>query len=75
VVGTSKTQKVNEQKLAEMMVGREVNLIVLKKAANPTDVALQVKDLFVRDERGQSTVNGVSSGFILGSVGSCRRSG
>jgi simple sugar transport system ATP-binding protein len=68
VVGTSKTQKVNEQKLAEMMVGREVNLIVLKKPSKPKEVALQVKDLFVRDERGHSTVTGVSFDVHIGEV-------
>jgi len=73
VVGTSRTQKVNEQKLAEMMVGREVNLIVLKKTATPKEIALQVNDLVVNDERGHTTVNGVSfdvrSGEVLGIAG------
>ncbi len=68
VVGTSKTEKVNEQKLAEMMVGREVNLIVLKKAANPKETVLKVKDLYVRDERGHTTLNGVSFDLHVGEV-------
>ena len=39
-----------------MMVGRDVNLVVQKKIANPTDTALEVKDLFVEDERNQMAV-------------------
>ena len=43
-----------------MMVGRDVNLVVPKKKANPTEPVLEVKDIYVEDERGQTTVRGVS---------------
>ena len=52
-VGTVSPKEVNPEKLASMMVGREVNLVVDKKPAKPGETALEVKDLFVRDEREQ----------------------
>jgi ABC-type uncharacterized transport system ATPase subunit len=67
-VGTVKPGEVSPEKLASMMVGREVNLVVPKKKANPTEPALEVKDLYVQDERGQMTVNGVSFDVKLGEV-------
>lgn len=56
-----------------MMVGHEVNLVVLKNPPQPKEVALEVKDLFVRDERKNLTVNGISfdvrKGEVLGVAG------
>ena len=72
-VGTVSPKAVNPEKLASMMVGREVNLVVRKKPARPGEVALEAKNLFVRDERKQMTVNGVSfdvhKGEVLGVAG------
>ena len=72
-VGTVFPKKVDPEKLATMMVGREVNLVVRKKPSQPGETALQVKDLFVRDERKHMTVNGVSfdvrKGEVLGIAG------
>jgi len=68
VMGTSPRAKVNEQKLAEMMVGREVNLVILKKPAAPKDTALQVTDLHVADDRGLMAVDGVSFSVRAGEV-------
>src|SRR5574339_590492 len=42
-VGTVKPQEVNPEKLASMMVGRDVNLVVMKKAADPKESTLEVK--------------------------------
>ena len=67
-VGTVLPNAVDPQKLASMMVGREVNLVVRKKAAKPGDVALEVNNLFVKDERGHRTVNGVSFDVHKGEV-------
>ena len=72
-VGTVLPKEVNPEKLATMMVGRDVNLVVHKNAAQPKDVALEVKDLFVRDERKNLTVEGISfdvrKGEVLGIAG------
>jgi ABC-type uncharacterized transport system ATPase subunit len=72
-VGTVLPQEVNPQKLATMMVGREVNLVVRKKPAQPGEVALEVKNLFVRDERKHLAVSGISfdvhKGEVLGIAG------
>jgi simple sugar transport system ATP-binding protein len=73
VVGTVSPDEVDPEKLAAMMVGRDVNLVVQKKAADPKEIALEVKDLFVRDERGNMTVKGLSldvrKGEVLGIAG------
>jgi simple sugar transport system ATP-binding protein len=73
VIGTTRPQETNEQKLATMMVGREVILTVEKEPANPTDEVLKVDGLRVRDARGLESVRGVSftvrSGEILGIAG------
>jgi len=72
-VGTVLPNEVNPEKLATMMVGREVNLVVHQNPARPKEVVLEVKDLFVRDERKNLTVNGISfevrKGEVLGIAG------
>lgn len=72
-VGTVSPKEVNPEKLATMMVGREVNLVVRKKPAQPKEAALEIKDLYVRDERKNMVVNGISfdvrKGEVLGIAG------
>jgi simple sugar transport system ATP-binding protein len=62
-----------EEGLARMMVGREVLLQVDKGPAKPGDVALEVEDMHVLDERGLEAVRGVSfrvrKGEIVGIAG------
>jgi ABC-type uncharacterized transport system ATPase subunit len=67
-VGTVIPGDVTPEKLASMMVGRDVNLVVQKKTAKTTDPALEVKDLYVEDERHQMTVHGVSFDIKMGEV-------
>ena len=56
-----------------MMVGRPVELVVSKAAAEPEDTVLSVKDLAVLDDRNHRAVDGVSfsvrSGEIVGVAG------
>lgn len=72
-VGSVSPKKVDPAKLASMMVGRDVNLVVRKKPAQPKGVVMSVHDLYVRDERGHAAVNGLSfdvrKGEILGIAG------
>lgn len=73
VVGSIDPQEATSKILATMMVGREVNLVVDKKPAMPTTPVLIVDNLFVRDERQNMTVQGVSfdvrKGEVLGVAG------
>ncbi len=72
-VGTVSPKEVTPEKLATMMVGREVNLVVSKKLAQPKEAALEIKNLYVRDERKHMVVNGVTfevhKGEVLGIAG------
>jgi simple sugar transport system ATP-binding protein len=72
-VGTVSPKDVDPQKLATMMVGRDVNLVVRKKPAEPAGPALKLKDLQVLDERKHLVVRGVTldvrKGEILGVAG------
>jgi ABC-type uncharacterized transport system ATPase subunit len=72
-VGTVLPKEVNPEKLATMMVGREVNLVVDKKPAKPKGIALDVSNLYVRNERKHMVVNGISfdvnKGEVLGIAG------
>jgi general nucleoside transport system ATP-binding protein len=62
-----------EDELAQLMVGRDVQLRVSKEAAKPGEVVLDVAGLTVTDQAGQVHVNGVSfqvrAGEILGVAG------
>jgi simple sugar transport system ATP-binding protein len=73
VVGQADPKTATEETLAEMMVGREVSLIVDKGPATPGDVVLKVDDLVVADDRGHVVVEGASfevrKGEILGIAG------
>ncbi len=73
VVGTTVPKDTNEQKLAAMMVGREVILTVQKKPAEPREDILVVEGLHVKDVRGLESVRGVSftvrAGEVLGIAG------
>jgi len=73
VVGSITPKDASPEKLASMMVGRDVNLVVMKKTAQPGETVLEVKDLYVRDERQNMTVKGITfdvkKGEVLGIAG------
>ncbi len=60
VVGSTTPAETNEQELATMMVGRDVQLEVTKTPSEPGAAVLRVSDLHVRDDRDVKVVNGVS---------------
>ncbi|WP_036729706.1 MULTISPECIES: ABC transporter ATP-binding protein [Peptoniphilus] len=64
---------VSESELADMMVGRQVELKVDKKEQEPGDVILKVENLVVKDIRNINKVDGLNlelkSGEILGIAG------
>jgi len=73
VVGQRLPSKTNEDDLAELMVGREVQLTVERGESHPGDVTLRVEGLHVKDDRGNEVVRGVDlevrGGEILGIAG------
>jgi simple sugar transport system ATP-binding protein len=73
VVGQRSPKETSEEDLAELMVGREVNLTVDRGESHPGEVVLNVSDLRVKDDRGREVVRGVSleirAGEILGIAG------
>ncbi|MFM8507148.1 MAG: ABC transporter ATP-binding protein, partial [Actinomycetota bacterium] len=73
VVGETAPSATNEDEIAEMMVGRAVQLVVDKHFAKPGDVMLAVRDLTVVEPDGRTVVDGVSfevrRGEIVGVAG------
>lgn len=72
-VGTTTPAEATAESLAEMMVGRAVELMVRKKPANPAGPVLSVENLVVKNDRGRVMVNDVSfevrAGEVLGVAG------
>ena len=73
IVGSTTPAETDENKLAAMMVGREVELEVEKAPAQPGKLVLEVRELEVLDERLNIAVDNVSfevnAGEVLGVAG------
>jgi general nucleoside transport system ATP-binding protein len=73
VVGETTPDQADKSSLAAMMVGREVNLIVVKEESQPGDVVIQIEDLVVADKFQNIMVDHVSldvhAGEIVGIAG------
>ena len=73
VVGERMPSQTNEDDLAELMVGREVQLVVDRGESHPGDIMLSIKGLSVKNDRGREVVHGVDldvrAGEILGIAG------
>ena len=60
IVGTADPRTESEQELANLMVGRPVELTVEKSTAAPTEVALRVRGVSVENLAGKTVVDDVS---------------
>jgi ABC-type uncharacterized transport system ATPase subunit len=73
VVGSRIPSETDEDDLAELMVGRDVQLVVDRGESHPAEPVLDVKGLNVKDDRGHEVVHDVSfevrAGEILGIAG------
>ncbi len=73
VVGSVMPDEADQNALAEMMVGRAVDLELDRKPAEPGETILQVNDLMVSDQRRQVAVDGIDfdvrAGEVLGIAG------
>lgn len=73
VVGTVKTAETDKAQLAEMMVGRKVNLVIPKADRVPGPVVLEGRDIRLVDRRGVTLLHDlnftVRAGEIVGVAG------
>jgi len=72
-VADVKPENVSEEEIAELMVGRPVELVVKKKQAEVGEPVLVVNDLYALDDRDHTAIEGVSfdvrAGEIVGIAG------
>jgi simple sugar transport system ATP-binding protein len=73
VVGERVPSETNEEDLAELMVGRNVELTVARGESHPAEVILSLTGIRAKDDRGQEVVRGVDlqvkAGEIFGIAG------
>jgi ABC-type uncharacterized transport system ATPase subunit len=68
VAGTVEPATASREQLANLMVGRDVELRVVKGPAAPGDVVLHLEDVVVRDDRDHIAVKGVSLDVRAGEI-------
>ena len=67
-VGEAKPDEITEQEIAELMVGRPVDLVVPKATSHPGETILKVENLVVINDRNQRAVDGVSFEVKVGEI-------
>jgi len=68
VAGTVNPKETTREQLAQLMVGRDVDLIVDKGPSKPGEVVLSLKDVFVMDDRFGMAVKGVTLDVRAGEI-------
>jgi len=68
LVGLTETKNVTERGLASLMVGREVLHTALEKTRDAGEIALEVRDLSVLDDRGLNAVRNVNLSVHAGEI-------
>ncbi len=68
VAGTVLPHETSREELANLMVGREVELTVTRGPANPGETVLELKDVFVRNDRDEMAVRGASLEVRAGEI-------
>ena len=68
VAGNTTPKATSDEDLAEMMVGRDVQLTVARGKSKPARNVLHVTGLSVRDERGRMAVDGVDLDVRAGEI-------
>jgi ABC-type uncharacterized transport system ATPase subunit len=68
VAGTVDPKDTSREHLAQLMVGRDVDLIVDKSPATPGEVVLSLQDVHILDDRFQEVVKGVSLDVRAGEI-------
>jgi len=68
VAGTVDPSTTTREELANLMVGRDVELTVARGPSTPGEVVLSLKDVFIMDDRYQTAVKGVSLDVRAGEI-------
>jgi ABC-type uncharacterized transport system ATPase subunit len=68
VAGTVDPKETSREQLAQLMVGRDVDLIVEKGPATPGAVVLSLSDVFIKDDRLGLAVKGLSLDVRAGEI-------
>lgn len=73
IIGSEKTENLNERKISRMMVGRDVVTSIDKEPARSRETILECRDVVCLNENGRKAVNQISfnihGGEILGIAG------
>ncbi len=68
VAGTADPKTTTREQLAQLMVGRDVDLVVDKDPAKPGEVVLSLQDVHILDDRFGMAVKGVSLDVHAGEI-------